>query len=223
MPRPAHLLPAALGAITAVLLLAGCAGAPAPIGSSSSVTTEAAPRPTPSASVTPFPMGSSVSTTPLPADLPQGCRDLLTDAVLAQLEDVPLNAPGMGGGIREDSARVCVWGEPGAAATRLITVIGYSPDREARDALFALGQDGFTCYEPRGGIRCEKTWDDPNLPVKNGRTVFYRDGVVVDTQYSNLAPTGYTDAVISALWPAGGRPSPTATPATPSATPSATP
>lgn len=50
-------------------------------------------------------------------DLPQGCRDLLDDAVLAQLDGVPLNAPGMGGGIRPDSSRVCIWGEPGAAAT----------------------------------------------------------------------------------------------------------
>jgi hypothetical protein len=56
---------------------------------------------------------ASTSTTALPADLPQGCRDLLDDAVLAQLDGVPLNAPGMGGGIRPDSSRVCVWGEPG--------------------------------------------------------------------------------------------------------------
>ena len=159
-------------------------------------------------------MGPSTSTTALPADLPQGCRDLLDDAVLAQLEDVPLNAEGMGGGIRADSSRVCVWGEPGAATTRLVTVIGYSPEREAHDALYALGGDGYTCYEPEGGIRCEKTWDHPTLPgVTEGRTLFYRDGVIVDTQYSNLAPTGYTDAVIDALWPAGGvRPSASPTP-----------
>jgi hypothetical protein len=31
--------------------------------------------------------------------------------------------------------------------------------------------------------------------------------VIVDTQYSNLSPTGYTDAVIDALWPASGGPS----------------
>lgn len=93
--------------------------------------------------------------------------------------------------------------------------VGYSPDREARDALYALGQDGFTCYEPDDGIRCEKTWDHPTLPVKQGRTVFYRDGVFVDTQYSNLAPTGYTNAVIDSLWPAS--------PLLPAPTPSATP
>jgi hypothetical protein len=45
------------------------------------------------------------------------------------------------------------------------------------------------------------------LPLQQGRTLFYRDGVIVDTQYSNLSPTGYTDAVIDALWPASGGPS----------------
>ena len=186
----------------AALLLTGCAGTPdvgpSPEGSSDA---SASPTASPGPTIAPFPTGSSVSTTALPADLPQGCRDILDERVLAQLEGVPLNAPGMGGGIRPDSSRVCVWGEPGAAATWLVTVLGYSPDREARDALYALGGEGFTCYEPRGGIRCEKTWQDPNLPVTQGRTLFYRDGVIVDTQYSNLAPTGYTDAVISALWP----------------------
>lgn len=203
MPRPVRARPtSAIAVAGAVLLLAACAGTPAPEGSTSAgPAPSASARPTPSASVTPFPMGSSVSTTPLPDDLPQGCRDILNDAVLAQLEDVPLNAEGMGGGIRPDSSRVCVWGEPGAAATRLTTVIGYSPEREARDALYGLSSDGFTCYELRGGIRCEKTWDNPDLPVENGRTLFYRDGVIIDTQYSNLAPRGYTDAIIDALWP----------------------
>lgn len=197
----------------ASLMLSGCAGTPAPSVSSSVADAEGTglPSPSPSLSIAPFPLGTSVSTTALPADLPQGCRDILDDAVLAQLEGVPLNAEGMGGGIRPDSSRVCVWGDPGAAATWLVTVIGYSPEREARDALYALSQDGFTCYEPRGGVRCEKTWDHPTLPVAEGRTLFYRDGVIIDTQYSNLAPTGYTDAIIDALWPAGGS-RPTATP-----------
>ena len=215
MVRPSRTAVGAAAAVAALALaLAGCVAEPSPAPTSDSASA-ASPRPMPSASLSPFPMGASVSTTPLPADLPQGCRDLLDAEVLAQLDGVPLNAPGMGGGIREDSARVCVWGEPGAATTRLITVIGYSPEREARDALYALGEDGFTCYEPQGGIRCEKTWTDPNLPVEDGRTLFWRDGVIVDTQYSNLAPTGYTDAVIAALWPVGGR--------TPKPTPSSTP
>lgn len=215
-----------LALLTAAVLLSGCAGAPDGAGTTSgggtaSPRTSAAPSPQP---IAPFPMGPSTSTTPLPADLPQGCRDMLTTGVLSQLEGVPLNAEGMGGGIRDDSARVCVWGDPGAVATRLVTVVGYSPQREAEDALYALAGEGYTCYEPRGGTRCEKTWDHPSIPgVTEGRTLFYRDGVIVDTQYSNLAPSGYTDAIIDYLWPAvprspaagpSGAPSPSETPTT---------
>lgn len=190
---------AAAGAVLAsALLLTACTGSPAP---APSATTTA---PSPEASATPtgpqladFPFGPSVSTTPLPDD----CRAILTDRVLAELDGVPLNAPGMGGGIRPDSSRVCAWGEPGAAATWLVTVIGFAPYREATDALFALGNDGYTCYEPDEGVRCERTWEHESLPVTQGRTLYYRDGIIVDTQYSNLSPEGYTSAIIAALWP----------------------
>lgn len=191
----------------AAMLVAGCAGTPdpgpTPGAEATDTPTEAAPSPSPSASdgLAAFPIGQSVSTTALPGELPKGCRSVLDDAVLAQLEGVPLNAEGSGGGIRADSARVCVWGDPEAAATRLTTIMGYSPEREARDALYELGtQEGFTCWEPDDGIRCEKTWEHPSLPVEQGRTLFYRDGVIIDTQYSNLAPAGYTDAIIRSLW-----------------------
>lgn len=215
-PRPARFSAVAvLAAGAAALLLTGCAPDASPAPATSTAT---APSPTPTTPAGPeladFPMGPSVSTTPLPSD----CREILTDRVLAELDGVPLNAPGMGGGIRPDSTRVCAWGEPGAAATWLVTVIGFSPYREASDALFALGRDGYTCYEPDEGIRCERTWDHETLPVTQGRTLYYRDGIIVDTQYSNLAPAGYTTAVIDALWPEGGRPRHTPTPS-PSPTP----
>ena len=53
--------------------------------------------------------------------------------------------------------------------------------------------------EPDEGLRCEKSGtDDLGLPV--GRTVYWRDGVAIDTQYSNLAPQGYTAAIVSKIW-----------------------
>lgn len=197
---------AALGlTLVAAIALSACAGVPDGGGTSATSTAvTASAAATPASTLAPFPFGAATSTTPLPSNLPQGCRDILTAAVLQELDGVPLNAEGMGGGIRSDSTRVCVWGEPGAVGTRLVTLIGYSPDQEARDALFALGNDGYTCYEPHGGIRCEKTWQSATLPVEEGRTLFYRDGVIVDTQYTNLAPAGYTDAIIDALWPPAG-------------------
>lgn len=196
--------------VAAALLLTACTGSP---GDAPSTSSPPAPVSSPSVPTGPvlagFPFGPSESTTPLPDD----CRAILTDRVLEELDGVPLNAPGMGGGIRPDSSRVCAWGEPGAAATWLVTVIGFAPYRQATDALFELGNSGFTCYEPRDGVRCERTWEHDTLPVTQGRTLFYRDGIIVDTQYSNLAPEGYTTAVIDALWPRNGvRPTPSPTP-----------
>lgn len=189
----------ALVAATSAVVLAACTGSPTPTPTPPpSAAATPSPTPTPTGpALADFPFGPSTSTTPLPND----CREILTDSVLAELDGVPLNAPGMGGGIRPDSSRVCAWGEPGAAATWLVTVIGFAPYREAADALFALGNDGFTCYEPDEGIRCERTWEHDSLPITQGRTLYYRDGIIVDTQYSNLAPAGYTNAIIASMWP----------------------
>lgn len=200
-PAPAVIV----AAVAAAIMLTGCTGPAAeePTASEAPLPSST-PTPTPSPTGPPlldFPFGPSSSTTPLPND----CREILTESVLAELDGVPLNAPGMGGGILPDSTRVCAWGEPGAAATWLVTRIGFSPYRAASDALFELGRNGYTCYEPGGGIRCEDTWEHETLPVTQGRTLYYRDGIIIDTQYSNLAPTGYTTAIIDALWPAGGR------------------
>lgn len=190
---------ALLGA-SLVLAAAACAPEPAPAPETSAPAAPVSPSAAAAApELAPFPTGQATSTTPLPTD----CEDIVGGSARAELEGVPLNAPGMGGGLRPDSSRVCVWGEPGSIGTWLATVVGYSPDREARDALYALGNDGYTCWEPQGGIRCEKTWQHPTLPVEQGRTLFYRDGVIIDTQYSNLAPEGYTAGIIATLWPAG--------------------
>ena len=88
-----------------------------------------------------------------------------------------------------------VLGCPVALVTAALTY--QEPRRAARVAVFVFCLAGFAfmgawlaAMEPSG-----------------------RDGVIVDTQYSNLSPDGYTDAVIAALWPAGGRtPKPSPTP-----------
>ena len=189
---------AACAGLIALALTAGCAPEP-------SVPAATTPTATPAPEVTPppiaaFPFGQAASTTPLPQD----CESILTEEILDSLEGIPLNAPGMGGGIRPDSSRVCVWAHPGAAMTRLVTIVGYAPYNPAMDALNALStDDGYLCYRPDEGVRCEKAWTDEVLGLPEGRTLYYRDGVLVDTQYANLAPRGYTTAVIQALWPAG--------------------
>ncbi|MCO7204586.1 hypothetical protein NH287_13920 [Microbacterium sp. CnD16-F] len=196
-PRIRRALVGALAALTLAGAVTACAPEPDAVPPAPTDAASGTPSPT----VTPvaiaeFPFGPSTSTTPLPKD----CESILTPGILDTLQGIPLNAPGMGGGIRPDSSRVCVWADPGASRTSLVTVVGYSPEREARDALYLLGVDeGYTCYEPDEGLRCEKSGtDELGLPV--GRTVYWRDGVAIDTQYSNLAPQGYTAAIVRSIW-----------------------
>ena len=47
----------------------------------------------------------------------------------------------------------------------------------ALDLLNQLTDDeGFTCFTPDEGTRCEKTWQNEQYPVTDGRTLFWRDG-----------------------------------------------
>lgn len=192
---------AALLILPALLLLAGCAPEPPVPDADSAAPTDGAPAPTPSwtATTDPVPSGAVLSNTVLPT----GCEEMLDDAVLAQLEGIPLGDPSYGpSGVLPDRSVRCVWAEPGAQTTRLITTINYAPEQPVLDYLNVLmAEEDFVCYEPQGGLRCEATWENPDLPVPEGRTLFYRDGVLIDTQYSNLVPDGYTSAVIESMWP----------------------
>ncbi|MBD3943113.1 hypothetical protein IF188_15575 [Microbacterium sp. NEAU-LLC] len=151
--------------------------------------------------------GTSATPTPTPtatarAEIPTDCRAILNADVLGQLEGVPLNDPAFGAsGTQPDGSLICVWGDPAADATSLVTTITYVSRGPALDQLNELAdEEGFTCYTPDIGTRCEKAWQDPNYPVTSGRTLYWRDGVLIDTKYSNLAPTGYTSAVVDAIF-----------------------
>ena len=127
---------------------------------------------------------------------------MLTADVLAQLEGVPLNDPAFGSsGPQPDGGLVCVWRDPAADTTGLFTTITYVSRGPALDMLNELADEqGFTCYTPEGGTRCEKTWQNETYPVTDGRTLFWRDGILIDTQFSNLAPTGYTSAIVAHIF-----------------------
>jgi hypothetical protein len=110
--------------------------------------------------------------------------------VLAQLGDTPLNDAAFGPS-----------GDPGTDTTGLTTTIERMNRGPALDMLNALADtEGFTCFTPDGGTRCEKTWQNTRYPVTDGRTLFWRDDILIDTTYSNLAPTGYTASIVSALF-----------------------
>ncbi|HWL77024.1 hypothetical protein [Microbacterium sp.] len=190
--------PAAAAAASVLLAFAltGCApddaAAPTPSADAhgtSSPTATGSPAPTPT------------STAAIP-ELPDDCRTILSSSVLDQLQGVPLNDEAFGpSGPQPDGSLICVWADPGADTTSLVTTIRYMSRGPALDLLNELADDeDFTCYTPDLGTRCEKTWQNEQYPVTDGRTLFWRDDILIDTRYSNLAPSGYTDSIIAALW-----------------------
>ncbi|MEU1971659.1 hypothetical protein ABZ477_08375 [Microbacterium sp. NPDC019599] len=200
MARPGSIGAKLAGAAASVLLLtmlAACAPeASTGDGStpSSAETPDIGTSPTPSA--TPSASGSFVPR------IPDDCEEMLAEDVLAQLEDVPLNDPAFGpSGPQPDGSLICIWADPAADTTHLRTEITNVSRGPALDMLNELAEEeGFTCYTPDGGTRCEKTWPNEDYPVTDGRTLFWRDGILIDTQYSNLAPTGYTASIVAYIW-----------------------
>ena len=183
----------AASALLVVTALAACAPESAPGAGRPTIT---ATLPTRTATPTP-------TSTPTPRpEIPDDCRGILTADVLAQLDGVPLNDPAVGAsGPQPDGSLICVWRDPAADTTGLITTITYLARGPALELLNGLVADeGFTCYAPDGGTRCEKTWQNETYPVTDGRTLFWRDDVLIDTRYSNLAPTGYTSAVVAGVF-----------------------
>ncbi|MFS0852844.1 hypothetical protein [Microbacterium sp. 179-I 3D4 NHS] len=190
-----------LAATAAVLLVAGLSacGSPASDGAGGSAkpTPSASEKPTGSASPTP-----SATPTKAAVALPTDCRAILSDDVLSQLGETPLNDPAMGpSGVGADGTLTCIWRDPGADTTGLVTTISSMNRGPALDLLNALADtEGYTCFTPDGGTRCEKTWQNAQYPVTDGRTLFWRDDILIDTSYSNLAPTGYTASIIQSLF-----------------------
>jgi hypothetical protein len=190
--RPAG---AVVFAVAAVLALSACApddaGSAAPASSPSEST--------PAATATPIP---TITPTVAPVAIPTDCRAMLSADVQTQLASVPLNDPSVGpSGPQSDGSLICVWRDPSADTTQLQTRITRMDRGPALDMLNELvATQGFSCYTPDDGTRCEKTWINDKYPVNDGRTLFYRDDVLIDTQYSNLAPTGYTASIITSIF-----------------------
>ncbi|WP_295780938.1 hypothetical protein [uncultured Microbacterium sp.] len=193
MARPPLRTPAAI-VLTAIAAFALSACAPA--------VDEAAPEasaPPVTSSPTPIP---TITQTAAAVRLPADCKAMLSTDVLAQLGSTPLNDPALGpSGVQPDGSLICIWRDPGADTTGLTTTISRRDRGPALDMLNELvATQGFSCYTPDAGTRCEKTWINDTYPVNDGRTLYWRDGVLIDTQYSNLAPTGYTGSIIASIF-----------------------
>lgn len=191
------------GRLTRTALAAAVVGAAAlALAACAPSTDESAPQetaPVVSSSPTPIP---TITQTATAVRIPADCRAMLTPDVLAQLGTVPLNDPALGpSGVQSDGSLICIWRDPAADTTSLTTTISRMDRGPALDMLNDLvSAQGFSCYTPDEGTRCEKTWINDTYPVNDGRTLFWRDDVLIDTQYSNLAPTGYTASIISSIF-----------------------
>lgn len=186
--------------VAAGMLIAGaltaCAPEVTPAGQAAS------PSPSASPAASGSPSGSPSPTATPTAAIPTDCKVILTDDVLAQLEGIPLNHPAFGpSGVLPDGSLLCIWGDPGADTTALTTTILHMSRGPALDLLNGLADDdGYTCYTPDGGTRCEGSWQNATYPVTDGRTLFWRDGILIDTEYSNLSPSGYTSSIVEDIW-----------------------
>ncbi|MFS0911826.1 hypothetical protein AB3M89_08535 [Microbacterium sp. 179-I 3D2 NHS] len=187
-------------ALALLAALTGCgAGADGSGGASSS--------PSPSSDATESP-GATTGPSPSPSPtakgiaLPTDCRAILSEDVLDQLDGIPLNDAAFGpSGVAADGSLTCNWADPAADTTRLTTTISKMNRGPALDMLNALADtEGFTCFTPDDGTRCEKTWQNEQYPVTDGRTLFWREDVLIDTRYSNLAPSGYTSSIVEHIF-----------------------
>ncbi len=194
MPRR-PLRPTVPAALLGVALVAVTACAPA--------ADDATPQDSPPVSSSPTPSNIPTFTrAPSEVRLPADCKAMLSADVLAQLGAVPLNDPTLGpSGVQSDGSLICIWRDPAADTTGLTTTISRMDRGPALDMLNELvATEGFSCYTPDAGTRCEKTWINATYPVNDGRTLYWRDDVLIDTQYSNLAPTGYTASIIASIF-----------------------
>ena len=193
----AHRRGALAWAAASVLVLAGALSACMPepgdaAGAGPSDTTSASPSSTAQPSPTP---------TSAAATVPTDCREILSAGVRDELGTTPLNDPAFGpSGAQPDGSLVCIWGDPAAESTGLRTTIAYMSRGPALDMLNGLLAEGYACYTPDSGTRCEKTWfSEPDL-IPEGRTLFWREDVLIDTAFSNLAPSGYTSAIVASIF-----------------------
>jgi hypothetical protein len=192
--------PAGAAALLLVAVLTAC-------GPASDDSGNAGGSPSPSAGASDGPVGTGTpSPSPSPTAkgvaLPTDCRAILSDDVLAQLEGTPLNDAAFGpSGVGTDGTLTCIWADPRADTTSLVTTISAINRGPALDMLNALADnEGFACFTPDGGTRCEKTWPNTQYPVTDGRTLFWRDDIMIDTRYSNLSPSGYTSSIVAHLF-----------------------
>ena len=218
--RHAGAWPAAGALAAGLLVLAGCAIAPAPGDAGSPP-----PRPTGGATATAGPddvpdpeepPGGGTAGAPA---LPRTCEGLYSGPQRAQLTALGLelqgdlvgqnpkfaSAPELGDPelaalAAERLVLACTWAppEPGHTYIHSALLAGLTPG-EAASVAPQLASAGHTCREELGGTRCTAELDGV---YDAGYSSFVRGDVWLLTFWSSLAPQDYTNQIVVHLWPA---------------------
>lgn len=201
-------LTAVLGSITAATLILGLtACVPESSTTASSPATDL-----PAQSASPEAGGSTPAADGIVA-VPTSCEQLVPAEQLAALDHLALNDPAVDEGTLRsglsnpalaelaEANRVlgCVWENPGASTTALHTTVARIDGGEGAAAVKLLTDDKVDCYEAQQGIRCEYALTGG--AVDSGETHFFRDDIWIATSWVNVAPPGYTNAIVGTLWP----------------------
>ncbi|MFO7691349.1 MAG: hypothetical protein R6W83_12500 [Cryobacterium sp.] len=177
------------------------------------------PTPTPTATATPTASptptgGAEVAAVPQPTN----CEQLYSAAMVENFSELALNpawtqVPGVDVRSGSDDAELrqlidanerltCLWVSPagpsGTGLTTQVVAVSAPVSAAAQSRMTALGMD---CFAEASGQRCitSTTSDDGAF----GESHFLRNGIWIATQWSNIAPVGYTADIVDNLWPEG--------------------
>ncbi len=146
--------------------------------------------------------------------VPASCDQLVPDDVRTRLAQLSLNDPkaqtdGLRSGLANaDLAKLaeskrelaCVWRNTDSDTTFLRTTVVRINGGDGAAAVKLLTDDRIQCYPAHEGLRCEYTTDRKDPAIEFGETHYFRDDLWIATAWSNVAPPGYTAAIVDTLW-----------------------
>lgn len=201
------------------MLLAGCAGSPAPttIGPSAmpSATSTDNPTATPASTPATTPPTSPTAT----AALPTSCDRIYSPAFFQSLQvaagRLELNPswtevdgaaslgtknPGLLPLLEARDRLDCFWASPsGAGGVGLTTSVSLISPEELDGLISTATSSGYVCESQEQGTRCSTSHHDDT--ASGGETQFFGGGLWIATFWVEFGPDGYTDDVVATILP----------------------
>lgn len=197
-------------ALVLALALVGCgpSGTPTETPTPSPSTAPPTEEPTPEPTETEEPVSQDIA-------LPAACEEVFSSAFITQLEDAnyPLNHPDVGmpptqliagqSALASVPALHCTWGAP--SETGITTVVAVVSQAQSDAIRNEAVSSGFTCGAPSDvEYRCviEEVDETSELgTMRWGEQHVFRGNAWIGTAWLNFDMFGYTDHIVSQLWP----------------------